>query len=181
MRKMRSISILGAVIALVLGVAPAAFAGTDSSYNYGECQTNPNNTSVKRKLNVYVEIRATDHGGTVKINPGTKGYAVVKSCDGNSDFQINKSMNLRVTAHGWYVECGVDAPGGPNCSGGGGTTTWDFGTYSGATPVYLTREVSSSESAYFTDGTIGDTSRVCATVTGVLWGKGTSATACTNV
>ena len=179
MRTMRSISILGAVIALVLGLAPAAFAGTDSAYNYGNCLTNSN--GVKRKLNVYAEIRATDHGGTVKINPGTMGYAVVKSCDGNTDFAVNKSMKLTIVAHGWGVDCGVGLPGSVSCGSSGGEKAIVFDTLSGGTPVYLKREVSSAESVYFSDGTVGDTSKVCATVSGVLWGYGTSATACTNV
>ncbi len=178
MRTWKSISVLGVVAALMMTTAPAAFAGTSSAYNYGECQTQ---SGKQRKINVYVEIRATDHGGQVKVNPGTMGYAVVKSCDGNTDFAINKSMKLTVTAHGWGIDCGVGLPASVSCSGGGGQRVYTFDTLTGATPVYLKREVSSAESIYFDDGTMGDTSRVCATVSGVLWGKGTSATACTDV
>lgn len=177
MGKIRSISVLGAVAALVLSSAPAAFAGTAAAYNYGNCISNG---SVWRKLNVYTEIRATDHGRTVKINPGTLAQAVVKSCDGNNEFAINKTVKLTVTAYGWGIACGAGIPAGVECSGSGSQKVITFDTLSGAYPVFLTREVSSAESIYFDDGAFGDTTKVCATVSGVLWGQGTSATACTT-
>ena len=177
MRRIRSISVFGAVTALVLASAPAAFAGTAAAYNYGNCITNGN---VWRKLNVYTEIRATDHGRTIKINPGTLAQSVVKSCDGNNEFAINKTVKLTVTAHGWGIACGAGIPASVSCSGSGSQKVIEFDTLSGAYPVFLRREVSSAESIYFDDGAFGDTTKVCATVSGVLWGQGTSATACTT-
>lgn len=168
-------------LALLPFSAGLAHAGTSSAYNGSACWENSSFRYRYARLHVLAIIKATDHGSSVKVNPGSLGWAVAKSCDGNTDFALSKSVSLKFTAYGWGISCSPSLPGYASCSGSSTARTISLPALSGQYPVYLTREISSSESIYFSDGVLGDTTKVCATVHGVMWGKGVTATACTSV
>lgn len=156
---------------LVCMASPAS-ASSDYAFNQSSCADDMINV-------VSTQILATDHGSTVDIDPGTFATSNSKSCDGEDDLSADKTVTLTLTATGWGIDCSASLPGGFSCTGS--STERTITASASGDDAYLTREISDSESVYFEDGAAGDTSKVCATVSGVIDGRGTTATACTNV
>ena len=118
------------------------------------------------KVAVYTQVYNDDKGSADEILTGS--YAKVKAyrCSDGREIPFSGRLTWAVTASGWGIDsCGAGLPPGFSCSGGSTSRTmtdvWDFSNAYG-----FTRVKTSYESFYFTDGSVGDTTKVCSKVTG---------------
>ena len=136
------------------------------------------------KLAVYTPLYNDDKGTADEILTGS--YAKVKAyrCSDGREIPFTGRLTWAVTASGWGIDsCAGGLPPGFTCSGGTTSRTmtdvWDFTNSYG-----FTRTKTSYESFYFTDGSVGDTTKVCSKVTGTAVVNSTahsiSASACVS-
>jgi hypothetical protein len=176
-RRRLMMSTVGLATVLVAATSTPALAYSQYSYNQTACGAILSGA----RIVVQNQLNNDDKGKYDEILNGSYARVRAYRCSDGASIKFSGRLTWSITATGWSIDsCGVSVyPASFGCSGGGSSQTikddFDFSSTYG-----FERVKSSTESLYFSDGSWGDTTKVCATVTAVVSGRGVSTTSCVS-
>lgn len=160
-RRSQASTIVAVGAALVMAGALPAHAGTASFYNETGC------LGGDKKLKASTTIVASDSGSRVYLGSGSRALVYLQNCAENASRYANLSLQWTITAHGFGIDgCGVGIPPGFSCSGSSSSRSISFNE--SASNANRVDQYIGGASFYFSDGSWGDTSKICTKVDGKL-------------
>lgn len=150
-------------LATVSMTASAAHAASTSAYNESGC------LGGDKKLKGNFALSATDQGSSVAIGTTTRATVYLQNCAENASRYGNLELSFEIIAYGWGLDgCGVSVPASAGCSGSSTRKSFEI-SGSASNSSSISRYISSPGWG-FRDGSVGDTTRVCAVVRGAVNG-----------